>query len=52
MHRTAEDRSMAKEDVVWEYFRTDPKRNTKTSKHAKAKQMTGTEEVTTTVLRH
>ena len=35
MHRTAEDRSMAEEDVVWEYFRADPKRNTKTSKGMK-----------------
>ena len=36
-HRTAEDRSMAEEDVVWEYFRTGPKRNTKTSKTHKSK---------------
>ena len=37
MHRTTEDKSMAEEDVVWEYFRADPKRNTKTSKACKSK---------------
>ena len=37
MHRTAEDRSMAEEDVLWERFRTDPKRNTKLQKTHKSK---------------
>ena len=36
-HRTAEDRSMAEEDVVWQYFRADPKRNTKLQKPCKNK---------------